>query len=38
LSAGISLITRLAWFFGLWAAGVLSVVLVGLAIRAVLHA
>jgi hypothetical protein len=30
-------IRRLAWFVGLWAAGVAAVGLVGLAIRAVLH-
>ena len=30
-------IRRLAWFVGLWAAGVAAVALVGLAIRAVLH-
>jgi hypothetical protein len=30
-------IRRLAWFVGLWAAGVAAVGVVGLAIRAVLH-
>jgi len=30
-------IRRLAWFVGLWAAGVATVGIVGLAIRAVLH-
>jgi hypothetical protein len=30
-------IRRLAWFVGLWGAGVVAVGMVGLAIRAVLH-
>ena len=30
-------IRQLAWFVGLWAAGVAAVALVGLAIRAVMH-
>jgi hypothetical protein len=30
-------IRQLAWFVGLWAAGVAAVGLVGLAIRAMLH-
>jgi hypothetical protein len=30
-------IRQLAWFVGLWAAGVAAVGVVGLAIRAVLH-
>jgi hypothetical protein len=30
-------IRRLAWFVGLWAAGVAALGVVGLAIRAVLH-
>jgi hypothetical protein len=32
-----AIIRQLAWFAGLWAAGVAAVGVVGLAIRAVLH-